>query len=81
VAGVTKNADHRWPGSSRDHAASTRPIAGLQVESADLTTQHRHLVATYEQLDVLGVLTTRALDQQLQDLTKDRVSEREAHAG
>jgi len=50
------------PRQRRQH----RAIAGLQVKSADLTAQHRHLVAQHEQFDVLGALITRALDQQLQ---------------
>jgi hypothetical protein len=65
VAGVTKNADQRVRGSSRDNAAS---ITGRRVQgrAVDLATQHRDLMAQHQQFDVLGPAVAGELGQHLQ---------------
>jgi hypothetical protein len=80
VAGVTKNVAQRWRGSSRDRAARHCAVGGFEVQTADLTAEHRDLVAEHENFHVLGPIAAHALGHQLQDLAEHHVPERKDHA-
>jgi hypothetical protein len=52
----------------------------FQINTFDLTAQHRELVAKDQDLDFLRSIAAQAQHDQLQRLTQDQVSERHDHA-
>jgi hypothetical protein len=57
-----------------------RPIGWFQIQTFDLTTQHRDLVAKDQDVDLFRLLAACPA-RSLQHLTQDQVSERQEHAG
>ena len=64
------------PGQSREH----HPACRFEIQSFDLTPQHRDLVAKDQDLDLFRLLAAHAQHDQLQHLTQEQVSERHDHA-
>jgi hypothetical protein len=56
VAGVATNVAHRGRGSIREHC----PIGWFQIQTFDVTTQHRDLVAQDKDFDLLRPLAPHA---------------------
>jgi hypothetical protein len=75
---VTKNADQRERGSSRDKAANTTRSAGSR-SGVYLAAQHCHLVAKDQEFDVFGFAVAGGLGQHLQHLAQQEVHQRSAH--
>jgi hypothetical protein len=67
VAGVTKNADQRARGSSRD-SGQHHAVVRAQLGPAHLRPQDRDLMAQHQQFDVLCAAVPGELGQHLQDL-------------
>jgi hypothetical protein len=57
------------PSQGREH----RPIVRFQINTLDLTAQHRELVAKDQDLDFLRPIAAQAQHDQLQRLTQDQV--------
>jgi hypothetical protein len=70
------------PRRSRQHPrqrGQQDPISIAQVRSGHLTTQHRHLVAQRDDLDLLGTVTAHEQDQQLEETAENEVEHRPEH--
>jgi hypothetical protein len=62
--------ERRPPGAGEQSGQRRQqhPVRGPKIRAVDLTTQHRHLMAQYQQFDVLGATVAGELGQHLQDL-------------
>jgi hypothetical protein len=70
VAGVTKNADQRARGSSRDRAASTTHSSARSSGRCTWRRRTATLMPQDQQLDVLRAAVPGQLGQHLQDLAE-----------
>jgi hypothetical protein len=56
------------------------PVGRFEVGAVHLAAQHRHLVAEYQYLHILGPAITGDLGQHLQNLAKQQVHKGRGHA-
>jgi hypothetical protein len=55
------------------------PVGGLEIGAVHLAAQHCHLVAEYQDLDILGAAVAGELGQHLQDLAQEELHQRGGH--
>ncbi|WP_245719037.1 hypothetical protein [Micromonospora rhizosphaerae] len=76
---MTKNADPARAGQQPRQRRQNHPVGWFEDGAGHLSAQHRHLMAEYQNLRILGPTVAGDLGQHLQDLVQQQVQQRRAH--